>query len=167
MVVNCLQIGSQRTAHRFAHLYRRRRWVAQRNLGLPDRRSSRQYVRHGIDRRSHDNGTIFRVTPSGGFTVVHTFPLALTTAWARNLPFCAIRSPASCTARTFGGGSGGDNGTAPCSPCPKPESQATSWCTVSALATEPTARERCDRWCGESLWHRGQGGTSNCGVAFR
>ena len=58
----------------------------------------------------HDNGTVFRITPSGAFTVVHTFPSSPNDGLGPQ--YTLLRDPTTgiIYGTTFGGGTNGDNG---------------------------------------------------------
>ncbi|MGA2369836.1 MAG: choice-of-anchor tandem repeat GloVer-containing protein [Candidatus Korobacteraceae bacterium] len=116
----------------------------------------------------HNNGTIFRITPSGGFTVIHTFPSSPNDGMGPQ--FTLLRDPTTgiMYGTTFGGGPGGYNG----------------YGTVYALSKAgvgsdvvlhgfsfgdgafPQGSVATDG-AGNLYGTAGQGGSSNCGVAFK
>ena len=113
----------------------------------------------------HDNGTIFRITPSGAFTVIHTFPSSPNDGLGPQ--FTLLRDPVTgiMYGTTFGGG-------------------ANNYGTVYALSKAGVGSDVvlhsfdysdgayvqgsvAEDSAGNLYGTAGQGGTGGCGVAFK
>jgi uncharacterized repeat protein (TIGR03803 family) len=113
----------------------------------------------------HDNGTLFRITPSGAFTVLHTFPSSLNDG--EGPQYSLLRDPTTGVmyGNTFSGG-------------------ANNYGTVYALSKAGTGADvvlhsfnlndgafpqgdMATDGLGNLYGTAGSGGSSNCGVAFK
>jgi uncharacterized repeat protein (TIGR03803 family) len=113
----------------------------------------------------HDNGTLFRITPSGGFTVLHSFPSSLNDG--EGPQYSLLRDPTTGVmyGNTFSGG-------------------AHNYGTVYALSKAGTGADvvlhsfdlndgafpqgdMATDGLGNIYGTAGSGGSSNCGVAFK
>ena len=116
----------------------------------------------------YDNGTIFRVTPSGGFTVIHTFPSSPNDGLGPQFTLLRDSTTGIMYGTTFGGGPGGYSGYGTV--------YALSRAGVSsdvvlhafdyndgALPQGSVATDGQGNLYGTA----GQGGTSDCGTAFK
>ncbi len=116
----------------------------------------------------HDNGTIFRITPSGAFTVVHTFPSSPNDGLGPQ--FTLYRDPATgiMYGTTFGGGplGGGGYGTVYALSKAGFNSDVVLHSFSLSDGAFPQGSVTEDS-SGNIYGTAGQGGTSNCGVAFK
>jgi len=115
----------------------------------------------------HDNGTVFRITPSGGFTVVHTFPSSPNDGLGPQ--YTLLRDTTGIIyGTTFGGGPGGNNGYGTVFALSKAGvgSDVVLHSFSFGDGASPQGSVASDG-TGNLYGTAGQGGSSNCGVVYK
>ncbi|MFZ0793039.1 MAG: choice-of-anchor tandem repeat GloVer-containing protein [Candidatus Korobacteraceae bacterium] len=116
----------------------------------------------------HDNGTVFRITPSGGFTVLHTFPSSPNDGLGPQFTLLRDATTGIIYGTTFGGGPGGYDGYGTVFALSK--AGVGSDVVLHAFSYSDGALPQgsvASDGAGNLYGTAGQGGSNDCGVVFK